>query len=658
MEQLGLDSVEELEEALDAMDGVAPDGGELDTSISREARVRSSYMEWCKEYGKETDESRFPTFSSNYLAMESYAKENGKTMQLNKYADCTEEEYIALTTGEKPAVKKAVAVVEEKKETKIEEVKAEEPVEQENTDVSIPYDAAAKNAYDASNKSMAYAAFKTKYEADAVKLVKSKKAAEEKTLAKEKKSEEKTLADGKKAEEKALADEKKAAEDKKKADVAKKAAADSAAFAKKKEEEAAKSAADIEKEKQARQAAQEKARVAATAEAEAAAIAAANEAANKEAAQVARSREIDAQAADQARQKSPKVAAAAAAPVAEEKASAPAPVAEEKAPSPPKAAKKPATGFFGNIFGGPKADDGAAKAKAEASQKKAAVTAEAAQKQADAAAQKQAETAAAAAAAQQQAEEEAAAKKQAEEEAATKKQAEEEAAKAKAEAASAVKAKAEAAAAKKQADAAAAKEKQAAKKAAAPLFGGFFASENKPAPKAVAPKAPTPPPAKTATKADVVVADPVSDAFASFFGGKPAAPKDEPAPAPAPTPSPAKPASFNFFGGAAKPAAPAPEKVESEKKAAAKIAQQTLAKAKPGATISLAQFFAFGGAKKEAKAPPKPPTLSKWYQNNDGSITGEISGSNSFEEGELVTTSKIEGKPGKETVIVTVSGSR
>jgi len=33
------------------------------------------------------------------------------------------------------------------------------------------------------------------------------------------------------------------------------------------------------------------------------------------------------------------------------------PVAEKKAPSPPKAEKKPAsTGFFGNIFGGLKAD--------------------------------------------------------------------------------------------------------------------------------------------------------------------------------------------------------------------------------------------------------------------------------------------------------------
>jgi hypothetical protein len=41
-------------------------------------------------------------------------------------------------------------------------------------DISIPYDAAAKNAYDASDKKMAYAAFKTQYEADAVAMVKSK----------------------------------------------------------------------------------------------------------------------------------------------------------------------------------------------------------------------------------------------------------------------------------------------------------------------------------------------------------------------------------------------------------------------------------------------------------------------------------------------------
>ena len=41
----------------------------------------------------------------------------------------------------------------------------------EPVDISIPYDAAAKNAYEASDKSMEYAAFKVKFEADAVAAV-------------------------------------------------------------------------------------------------------------------------------------------------------------------------------------------------------------------------------------------------------------------------------------------------------------------------------------------------------------------------------------------------------------------------------------------------------------------------------------------------------
>lgn len=41
-------------------------------------------------------------------------------------------------------------------------------------DVSVPYDAAAKLAYEASAKNMPYSEFKSKYEADAVAQVKSK----------------------------------------------------------------------------------------------------------------------------------------------------------------------------------------------------------------------------------------------------------------------------------------------------------------------------------------------------------------------------------------------------------------------------------------------------------------------------------------------------
>ncbi len=92
-------SIAELEEAIDAMEGFDTDGGAIDTSDVREARVRSAYLDWCKEYERKPDEARFPTFSSNFLAMEEYAEENKREMVLNKYADCTEEEYRKLTEG-------------------------------------------------------------------------------------------------------------------------------------------------------------------------------------------------------------------------------------------------------------------------------------------------------------------------------------------------------------------------------------------------------------------------------------------------------------------------------------------------------------------------------------------------------------------------------
>ena len=104
-EKLGLESVEELENALDSLEGIAPDGGPLDDeNLAREARVRSAYLEWCKEYGKEPDESRFPTFESNYLEMEEFAKDSGKEMVLNEYADFTEAEFVALQNKPKEEV--------------------------------------------------------------------------------------------------------------------------------------------------------------------------------------------------------------------------------------------------------------------------------------------------------------------------------------------------------------------------------------------------------------------------------------------------------------------------------------------------------------------------------------------------------------------------
>ena len=84
---------------MDTIEGFAEDGSDIVDGLAREARVRSVYLEWCKENQKEPDEARFPIFFSNFLAMEEYAKESGKEMILNAYADCTEEEYLSITSA-------------------------------------------------------------------------------------------------------------------------------------------------------------------------------------------------------------------------------------------------------------------------------------------------------------------------------------------------------------------------------------------------------------------------------------------------------------------------------------------------------------------------------------------------------------------------------
>jgi len=94
-------------------------------------------------------------------------------------------------------------------------------------------------------------------------------------------------------------------------------------------------------------------------------------------------------------------------------------------------------------------------------------------------------------------------------------------------------------------------------------------------------------------------------------------------------------------------------------------------KAKPAApSVSL---FGFGGPQKTADTSPsvpapKPspksvaprgvPTISKWRQNRDGSISGFITGSSAFQSGEAITTSPITGEGVGGAVVQTSSGSR
>lgn len=77
-------------------------------------------------------------------------------------------------------------------------------------------------------------------------------------------------------------------------------------------------------------------------------------------------------------------------------------------------------------------------------------------------------------------------------------------------------------------------------------------------------------------------------------------------------------------------------------------------------------FSFFGGGKSDNKksataAPPAGvPVINKFKQNRDGSVTGFITGSAAFREGERVTTSKLAANQTVESgnVVKTVSGSK
>jgi len=129
---------------------------------------------------------------------------------------------------------------------------------------------------------------------------------------------------------------------------------------------------------------------------------------------------------------------------------------------------------------------------------------------------------------------------------------------------------------------------------------------------------------------------------------------------------------------------------KEQKESDGKAALEAIKEAKPRATFSL---FGLGGGgsaqqKETTDSPPtkkarsqkkKPqpkkripteqiqrkvaprgvPTISNWRKNVDGSVTGFISGSPNFNQGERVTTSPIKtGKVGSGEVVKTGSGSR
>ena len=86
---------------------------ETDVSVPYDAAARLTYEEWCKQYDKEIDESRYPTFKANYeaitvmnVAAKKKARETGDApslLALNEYADYSVEEFEAEMNKEAPA---------------------------------------------------------------------------------------------------------------------------------------------------------------------------------------------------------------------------------------------------------------------------------------------------------------------------------------------------------------------------------------------------------------------------------------------------------------------------------------------------------------------------------------------------------------------------
>jgi hypothetical protein len=75
-------------------------------SEGEDLRVRSAYLDWCITYSKKPDMARIQQFKKNYLLIEEFAKENGKEIKLNEYADCTAAEYDRAMKEKEEAKKK------------------------------------------------------------------------------------------------------------------------------------------------------------------------------------------------------------------------------------------------------------------------------------------------------------------------------------------------------------------------------------------------------------------------------------------------------------------------------------------------------------------------------------------------------------------------
>ena len=163
-------SKEQLLSQTEEIAAMGDDDAEIDISIPYDAAARLAYESSDKSMKYEAFKSQYEAeavalvkskqpidISIPYDAPAKLAYESSdKSVPYDKFKEVYESDAVALVKSKQPKKKKPAAA----------------PVA---SDVSIDYDAAAKLAYEATDKSMSFADFKPKYEEEAVALVVSKK---------------------------------------------------------------------------------------------------------------------------------------------------------------------------------------------------------------------------------------------------------------------------------------------------------------------------------------------------------------------------------------------------------------------------------------------------------------------------------------------------
>ena len=115
------------------------------------------------------------------------------------------------------------------------------------------------------------------------------------------------------------------------------------------------------------------------------------------------------------------------------------------------------------------------------------------------------------------------------------------------------------------------------------------------------------------------------------------------------------------FGGGDDSATKQPPVPKGKSAPTLKVAKSPTLKVAKSPTLKVAKSPTLKVAKKTSspQAPNGVPTISGWRLNGDGSVSGKITGSPNFRNGETVTTSPIsKGRIEKGSVVQTGSGSR